>query len=169
MTTKAQADLTEDERDAILDAWLDARVDEASNNKAGRVDTESYQDFALGNDETAAAAARAETRRVLTEWGIGQARADEVLLVVSELVTNAIEHALPPVNLRLQHQATGGAVHVEVSDGGPSAIPGPWIQSCEPEEHGRGSLIVACLATAHGMRGCRGGGTTQWADLPSAA
>lgn len=33
---------------------------------------------------------------VLGGWGTDSAAADQALLVVSELVTNAVEHALPP-------------------------------------------------------------------------
>ncbi len=51
---------------------------------------------------------------------MGQAATESVLLVVSELVTNAIEHALPPVVLRLHRDRAGDQVWVGVTDGGPA-------------------------------------------------
>ncbi len=70
---------------------------------------------------------------------------DDVELIVSELVTNALLHAPPPVRLTLLSR---GSTHLEVRvhDGG---------DGCEqhPERrphHGRGRQIVAALAQRHG-------------------
>lgn len=89
---------------------------------------------------------------------------DQALLVVSELVTNAVEHALPSIALRLGPPAPGVPVRIEVDDGGPAERDGAWTVSCADDEHGRGLGIVALLAVAHG---CSRGdhGATYWAVL----
>jgi anti-sigma regulatory factor (Ser/Thr protein kinase) len=51
--------------------------------------------FDLPRRPESVARARAETRRALAAWEVPEALADDVLLVVSELVTNALVHAVP--------------------------------------------------------------------------
>ncbi|WP_406277696.1 ATP-binding protein [Embleya sp. NBC_00896] len=111
--------------------------------------------------------ARRITNAALDAWGIGDETTDRALLVVSELVTNAVEHALPPVALHLLHTGANGILRIEVHDGGPAADEGTWTASCTPEEHGRGGDIVALLASAHGTH-TLAHGVTYWADLPLA-
>lgn len=75
---------------------------------------------------------------------------DSAVLVVSELITNAVEHANPPLSLDLQpHSPTIGSpdLRIQVTDGGPASAPGPWTRSCAADEHGRGKLLIAHLAT----------------------
>ncbi|MEU9057177.1 ATP-binding protein [Streptomyces sp. NPDC048384] len=91
--------------------------------------------------------------------------AEGVVLVVSELVTNAIEHALPPVMLHLHRETAGNRVWVGVSDGGPTSDEGAWTSSCTDDEHGRGLSIVDTLADTHGTRPCPNGTVTHWARL----
>jgi len=88
-----------------------------------------------------------------------------VLLVVSELVTNALVHARPPATLRLWRLSVDGrrAVHVEVTDGGPTAPPGPQCAP-DPDEHGRGLGIVTVLSARCGLRADRAG-TSRWAQV----
>ncbi|MGW7242672.1 ATP-binding protein [Streptomyces sp. NPDC054804] len=112
--------------------------------------------------------ARRITKDVLARWRVADAPADSVLLTVSELVTNAVEHAEPPLNLRLSHDLSSHRVHIEVSDGGPAATDGDWAASCTPEEHGRGLEIIDFLTTAHGDRQERGH-AIHWADVYAAA
>ncbi|WP_175410229.1 ATP-binding protein [Streptomyces sp. TRM64462] len=122
----------------------------------------------LPHGPKSAGIARRVARAALHGWGVASdAAVEPVLLVVSELVTNAVEHALPPVALRLE-EADAGTVHLEVQDGGPSRTKGTWIAGCDEDEHGRGILIVDRIATAHGSRS-GGHGTTVWADLPLTA
>ena len=67
----------------------------------------------LPPDLTAAREARAATKRVLPRWALG-GLLDPVLLVVSELVGNAVRHGKPPVDLRLR--TSGAGVRVDVHD-----------------------------------------------------
>jgi anti-sigma regulatory factor (Ser/Thr protein kinase) len=106
-------------------------------------------------------------RAALEEHGIGEDAVDQALLVVSELVTNAVEHACPPVMLSLSVPEADGAVRVEVSDGGPPDEEGAGTSSRASDEHGRGSQIIEVLATAHGEHTDRHE-ATHWAELPTA-
>ncbi len=118
----------------------------------------------LTHHPTSAGDARRITRAALHAWGVDEDTTDQALLVVSELVTNAVEHALPPITLHLGRPAQGDALHIEVDDGGPASQEGDWTAGCAPDEHGRGRDVVAALATAHGHRtGIHG--ATYWADL----
>ena len=112
--------------------------------------------------------ARRLTRTALNEWGIDDDTADQALLVVSELVTNAIEHARPPVALHLDRPTPDGTLHIEVDDGGPATHSGAWSSSCTDDEHGRGNTVIDFLTTAHGTR-ATADGAIHWADLPTAA
>ncbi|MFE7774325.1 ATP-binding protein [Streptomyces sp. NPDC057445] len=105
----------------------------------------------LPHDATAPAAARRITRSLLARWGWRPDSIDAAVLVVSELVTNAVEHARPPLRLRLRLRPAAPAVgspdvRIKVSDGGPAAVPGPWTSSCAADEHGRGSVLIAHLS-----------------------
>jgi len=91
-----------------------------------------------------------------------------VLMVVTELVTNAYDHGRGPVEIRLGHTRTPCLVHVEVDDSSPDhpAVAAP----SQTTPGGRGMLIVAKLATAWGVREHPGtGGKTVWADVPCEA
>ena len=85
---------------------------------------------------------------------------DTAVLLVSELVTNAVEHARSPV--RLTVQVSGGTLHVEVQDTNRSL---PAIQHASPGAvHGRGMAIVDTLATDWGVR-ATARGKVVWFDL----
>ncbi len=88
-----------------------------------------------------------------------------MLLVVSELVTNAVEHAQGPLHLHLHRTEADGHVWIGVSDGGPAPRDGEWTRSCTTDEHGRGLAVVAALAEHHGTRTWTGGHTTHWARI----
>lgn len=118
----------------------------------------------LAHRPQAAGTARQITASVLDDWHVDERTTEAALLVVSELVTNAVEHAQPPVALHLHRERAGNRVWMGVSDGGPAADEGAWTASCTDDEHGRGLDIVDTLATSHGTRS-HPGGTTHWAWL----
>jgi anti-sigma regulatory factor (Ser/Thr protein kinase) len=82
---------------------------------------------------------------------------EHILLLTSEIVTNAIVHARTP--FRLVVEARRAAVRVEVRDADPGR---PVIHRPDPdEEHGRGLLIVQSIADSWGVdTGI--GGKTVW-------
>ncbi|GGT98166.1 anti-sigma regulatory factor (Ser/Thr protein kinase) [Actinomadura citrea] len=111
----------------------------------------------LAADTRAAARARALTRRSLRRWRVtGPDDVADVVLIVDELVTNAVVHGTGPVHLALRLEATqaGARLTGEVGDADPRA---PGAPAGPPpvldwSEAGRGLLLVACLATEFGAR-----------------
>ncbi|WP_051787008.1 MULTISPECIES: ATP-binding protein [Streptomyces] len=75
-------------------------------------------------------AARRITGAVLVGWGMAEDAIDQALLIVSELITNAVEHAVPPIALRLDRPTPDSSVRIEVDDGGPAERDGAWTASC---------------------------------------
>lgn len=97
---------------------------------------------------TAAAAgqARAFVTKALAAWHVGPALADDLLLAVSELVTNAVEHGDGEVRLRLRNE--GAAIHLRVGDQGGGT---PVVHPFGPRsERSRGLAIVQALSTDWG-------------------
>jgi anti-sigma regulatory factor (Ser/Thr protein kinase) len=93
---------------------------------------------------------------------------DEVLLLASELVTNAVLHGAEPIQLQLHRR--GATVWVGVSDGGvPFAVtPAPaWSRTAEG---GRGLLLVDALASDWGSQsqGDASPGKTVWFEFTCA-
>jgi anti-sigma regulatory factor (Ser/Thr protein kinase) len=107
---------------------------------------------------------RRRVRGALMEWGVPAATADDALLVVCELVTNAVVHALPPGELRMWWTAGRGALDIEVTDAGPrrrTRRPAAGARD-DAVEHGRGLGIVEALSAWYGaLEDTRG--TTWWA------
>lgn len=104
-------------------------------------------DVALPDDLTAPGAARSVVREALERWRLPVLR-DAVVLAVSELVTNAVRHGRPPVQLTVLLRR--GAVQVDVRDHDP-APPGTSPLPDDDAESGRGVAIVAGLADASGV------------------
>ncbi|MFJ1625221.1 ATP-binding protein [Streptomyces sp. NPDC088190] len=121
----------------------------------------------LSHHPEAAGEARKITKEVLARWKVAEEAADSVLLTVSELVTNAVEHAQPPLNLELSRDPGTRRVHIEVADGGPAATDGDWAAGGSPDEHGRGLEIIDRLTAAHGDRQ-EPGHAIHWADVNTA-
>ena len=84
---------------------------------------------------------------------------DDLCLIASELVTNAIVHGEEPVELTLLHQH--GEVTIEVADGD-SRIDRVRPPADETGPGGRGLRIVETLADRWGTRPSRSG-KTVWA------
>jgi anti-sigma regulatory factor (Ser/Thr protein kinase) len=92
--------------------------------------------------------ARHAVEKALMAWGLRRVVFEAVLLS-SELVTNAVEHA-PHGDIELSLCHDDGIVYIEVEDG--SASP-PVLQRPDNDaEHGRGLELVEYLATAWGWR-----------------
>ncbi|MEW2514033.1 ATP-binding SpoIIE family protein phosphatase [Streptomyces sp. NPDC046870] len=105
-----------------------------------------------------ASEARHRVAEKLTAWGLQDAVATTEL-IVSELVTNAVRHAGPPVRLRLIRQGTG--LICEVSDNSSTSPHLRWARTFD--ESGRGLLIVAQLTRSWGTRH-HAHGKTVWAE-----
>ncbi|MDP9444083.1 MAG: ATP-binding protein [Actinomycetota bacterium] len=79
-------------------------------------------------------------------WGLDEESVDAVVLLTSELVTNAARHAPPPLELTLAGDDSGVRVSVDDSD---PALPQPQRPDLE-RDGGRGLWLVELLATAWG-------------------
>jgi PAS domain S-box-containing protein len=118
----------------------------------------------LPADSAIVSEARARAVRQLADWGLEEL-AFTTELLVSELVTNAIRHAHPPIRLRMILDAT---LTCEVSD---ATIAAPRHRRADRyDEGGRGLMLVARLAEHWGTRYTRAG-KTIWAQqrLPRGA
>ena len=116
-------------------------------------------DLPLGLE--AAGLARRTVAQLLRGWHVDDdAWTDDVLLVTSELVTNAVRHGGHRVRLDLQLDADH--LRVAVSDGS-SVLPAQ--RADEQDESGRGLAIIAALAASWGVEARADGGKTVWVRL----
>jgi anti-sigma regulatory factor (Ser/Thr protein kinase) len=118
--------------------------------------------------------ARDFTRQALRDWGWlpaatadQRAAAEDALLIVSELVTNACLHADGPDELRIGYGPK--VLRVEVVDAG-SGQPTPRTPHRAGRPGGHGMFIVQRLCLDWGVvRNPEGVGKTVWAELAGPA
>jgi anti-sigma regulatory factor (Ser/Thr protein kinase) len=93
---------------------------------------------------------------------IGDDVLEAVDLCVSEMVTNALDHAIPPLRLRLsEHEQI---LRIELDDGNPEP---PVVRLQHPMQlRGRGMFLVDRLAAAWGVLPADRG-KTVWAEFGS--
>jgi anti-sigma regulatory factor (Ser/Thr protein kinase) len=146
--------------DAVLAALLPGRPSDDIALLLARtkvLDTNRVATWEIPADPAAVAQARKDASAQLSAWGLEDA-AFVTELVVSELVTNAIRYAEPPVQLRLIHDRN---LICEVSDASGTA---PHMRRAHTyDEGGRGLLLVAQLTAAWGTRQTTEG-KTIWAE-----
>ncbi|WP_273653132.1 ATP-binding protein [Cellulomonas fimi] len=95
---------------------------------------------------SAVAPARRWARERLLEAGVEPARLEVLVLLVSELVTNAVAHADPPVTLRVDVDDV--RTRVEVTDG---AREEPVLRNPPPTAlGGRGVMFIDRLSSSWG-------------------
>ena len=108
---------------------------------------------AIRDEQQAVAEARHFVADTLREWAIGEPLVDDVVLLVSELVTNALIHGRGPVELRIR--MSGESLILEVRDTA-SYLP-RRLRPTVDDEHGRGLQLVSMLAERWGTRPTRDG------------
>ncbi|THV40502.1 ATP-binding protein [Glycomyces buryatensis] len=92
---------------------------------------------------------------------------DDLLVVATELVSNAVRHArpLPGGEVSVSLVAGHGDVEVRVVDGG--SLTHPHVLSINLDSaHGRGMFIVSKLSTGWGARTLGDGTQEVWARIP---
>ncbi|WP_329460730.1 ATP-binding SpoIIE family protein phosphatase [Streptomyces sp. NBC_01497] len=115
--------------------------------RTGQLGAEQTAMWTLARDIAIVGTARALVERQIDAWGLAEDVKFVTVLIVSELVTNAVRHASAPIGLRLIRQDT---LTCEVSDGSTAA---PHLQHALPaDEGGRGLLIVAETVSRWGVR-----------------
>jgi anti-sigma regulatory factor (Ser/Thr protein kinase) len=117
-------------------------------------------DSASGVVPTSAADARCFVCRHLREEGLGHL-ADDIQLVVSELVTNALVHADTPFRLTLE--VLEGSIVVSVCDG--SSVRPFMVAAPALDTGGRGMRIVDLLSLEWGVTTAQHGGKSVWASF----
>ncbi len=131
---------------------------------------DGWRHLSLRGDSGLVPRARDFTRQVLIEWGWlpaadpqQRATAEDLLLVVSELVTNAALHAGGADTLRLHREGT--VLRVEVEDSG-RGEPFPRSPHRAGRPGGHGMFIIQRLSLDWGVRRAPDGpGKTVWVEM----
>lgn len=121
----------------------------------------------IPGDPAQSAGARLWLRTFLQNHDAARPAADDAVLVVSELVSNALLHSrsgLPGGEITVIAAVRPGRLRLEVTDQGDPRPAGPGAVALDPDERGRGLEIVAALATEWGINAGPGLRTT-WAEL----
>jgi CheY-like chemotaxis protein/anti-sigma regulatory factor (Ser/Thr protein kinase) len=144
----------------LKDAELDLLVDLLVTVGDG---TREQLRLELPRDLSSVSRARRFVAESLESWGV-EALAPDAMIVVSELVTNAVTHAQSACEVRLAADETG--VRIAVIDNG-TGTPDPRPFN-EDQPSGRGLHIVGALATAWGVDDVPEG-KMVWAEMSRAA
>lgn len=123
--------------------------------------------FRLARRRSSVPRARAVLLAALGDWGAGRELVETAELVLSELVTNALQVRVPRdrlVGVRIVHSELNGVLRIEVSDAGGGR---PEVRvPTENETGGRGLMLVEAVAYRWGVK-LRPAeiGKTVWAEL----
>ncbi|WP_090012562.1 ATP-binding protein [Lentzea albidocapillata] len=106
------------------------------------------------------ARARQVVREAAASWGLSEDLVDDAQLVVTELVSNGIDHGEGPITLTVSRKA--GGMLVEVHDESSEL---PQLRPVDPSSpRGRGMQLVRALSVNWGTTP-QSGGKVVWAQL----
>ncbi len=133
---------------ALVDTLVGDERDDDVALVAVRVVPDAGQVFEvrLGSVASAPGDARHAVSGQLARWEVDDELVDPIVLATSELVTNAILHARPPIDLRLR--ATGDRLLLEVQDR--DLLRPRRRRPHDDDEHGRGLNIVEAISEEWG-------------------
>ncbi|WP_111601417.1 ATP-binding SpoIIE family protein phosphatase [Streptomyces sp. Amel2xB2] len=122
----------------------------------------------LAGTAQAPAAARQFVRKALADWEVPRAPADDVTLLVSELVTNAVVHAGTSVLLECRYE--DGTLLVQAADRHPGRAVETRAAAADADggremHQGHGLRLLAALAEEWGVT-YRRDGKTVWFRMP---
>lgn len=121
--------------------------------------------FALPAQPESVAGARRLTRARLDKWRLDDDAHEAAILIVSELVTNAVVHTASS-RVVCELRCLDNRLRIAVQDQGHQPG-GPQLCRSADDEHGRGLLLVDAMCTAWGSRDAGdGSGRIVWAELP---
>ncbi|MGW0823056.1 ATP-binding protein [Streptomyces sp. NPDC002845] len=135
----------------------------------GSATADEYPDrealFGLPATPASVGVARATVRELLGEWGTGDETCDNAMLVVSELVTNALTHSASDwIICRLR--AFGERLHIEVEDQNRGRTHPARRQADPDDQGGRGLLLVSVVSRDWGVADSADrSGRVVWAEL----
>ncbi|MFE0202635.1 ATP-binding protein [Streptomyces sp. NPDC058985] len=97
--------------------------------------------------------ARQRLRKALADWGLTDELCDAVVLLASELVTNAVLHCrVPHAQVRVTLTLDGPELTLEVSDPDRDRLPRLHHSAAADDEGGRGLALVSALSDDWGCR-----------------
>lgn len=113
--------------------------------------------ISLPRTRPAVASARHWLADTLTAWNVSDDQAYDAVVALSEVVTNAVVHAVGSGHSTVTAALWQGHLRVTVSD------PDPELHgAARSDEHGRGLLVVKELALRCGADRLAGGGKLIW-------
>lgn len=126
---------------ALLEGELERLLRQRESGDVGAMDS-----LRLPPEPASASAARRFAAQTMEGWGCDEDVVDTVLLLLSEVVSNAILHARTELEVGLAVRS--GVVRVEVVDG--AAMPIHRRPSGPDDQSGRGSSLIETLSEAWG-------------------
>jgi anti-sigma regulatory factor (Ser/Thr protein kinase) len=127
---------------------------------------ESRARLSVPHERTSVRVVRRAFADQLTEAGVPPECRDDAMLVLSELVSNAVKHAapLPDGQITVSWQVADDVLHVEITDGGSGTRPSASVAVLSALG-GRGLDIVRMVASQWGVTE-DDGTVTVWAEVP---
>lgn len=127
---------------------------------------ESCARLSVPHERTSVRVVRHAFAEQLDEAGVPPVDRDDAMLVLSELVSNAVKHAAPLPNgeITASWQVADDVLHVEITDGGAGTRPNASVAVLSAMG-GRGLDIVRMVACQWGVTE-DDGTVTVWAEVP---
>jgi serine/threonine-protein kinase RsbW len=130
-----------------------------------QADTEALREvFDLAARSTSAAEARRRAFAWLLRHSVGQEAAEAAVLIISELVTNAVVHSGSSV-ISCSLLLGSGFLQIEVTDQGTGQGEPVVREPAVDDVSGRGLLLVSTLSKAWGTAPATHGRRTVWATV----